>query len=217
MKVMKAVVVTAIVLGLTTGISAQGMQGMHSQMGTQEDAQGMMGGSGSMMGMMEQMHGNGVMNGMSQNGGMMSASTVPSVRTILAQSTGLNLSAEQTQTLQTQQTNLQKQIISLEADLQIAGINLRQALTESELNQRDVEKSLEARNTKKLEIQQTLLGSYFTGLDVLTAEQQEQVVASVGGCTMMEGVHAGSGQEQSEMGSMMPLQNGSHNATNTMN
>ncbi len=215
MRAGKVLLVTVALLGFSVGVSAQGMHGMQNQMNTQNSPRGMMGGSGGMMGMMRGMHGGNMMGGMMGNmmrGGQgMMGQFVPSVNTILRQTSNLDLTDDQTQTLENQSLALKKQIIQLNADAQIARIDLRQTLSASDLNQKDVEKALENQNSKQLDLQKAQLDSYFTGLKVLTDTQQKQLTTFGNGCMMMQGSNGGIGQNGSGMGGMMQQQPKSNN------
>lgn len=200
MKTVKALLIAVALLGFSVGVSAQGMQGMQDKQGKA----GQMGGQGGMMGMMQGMHGGGMMGGMHGGQGMMGQS-VPSVKTILVQANALDLSDDQVQTLKKQALNLKKELIQLKADAQIAGLDLAQTLNSENFDQGDVEKALENRHAKKLEIQKALLDSYFAGLDLLTEEQQAQVSALGGSCMMMQGMD---GQAGGHMGGMMQPDDG---------
>lgn len=202
MRVGKVLLVTVALLGFSVGVSAQGMHGMQNQMNNQNSPRGMMGGSGGMMGMM-----GGMMGNMMHGGQGMMGQFVPSVNTILLQASNLNLTDDQTQSLENQSLTLKKRIIQLNADAQIAQIDLRQALNASDLNQKNIEKALENQNSKQLDLQKAQLDSYFKGLKELTAEQQKQVSAVGNGCMMMQGMYNdGDSQNGGHMGGMMQQQ-----------
>lgn len=196
MRVIRTLAVMVAFLGFSVGVSAQGM---HGGMQGQQGKAGQMGGHGGMMGMMQQMHGDGMM--MHGGQGMM-GSSLPSVKTILGQAKVLDLSDEQIHTLKKQALDLKKEIIQLKANAQIAGVDLARTLKNENPDQKDVEKAVENQHSKKLNLQKAQLDSYFAGLDVLTADQRDQVSALGGGCMMMQGVHGGKANG-GHMGGMM--------------
>jgi len=196
-------------------------RGMHGQNQTRNSPgqMGMMGGGmHGGQGMMSKMHGGqGMMGGMP--GGMMQCgmmgANVPSVQTILRQSNQLNLSTEQRTQLQKVVLTVQKDLIDLKGDLQKQQLELRSVLIEDNLQEKQLEGILDAKTSAQVAIQKRQIQGFFEARDILTPEQQNNLVLlPMGG--MMGGMNPMMQQSgpQSQQG-MMPMMNPSGNGKDT--
>lgn len=169
----------------------QGMMGpmmMQGQQGMMDNQSGMMGNGMGMMPMMR------MMSMMQGNHGMMSGmmgSKSPSVFSILRQQNRLNLTRDQLDRLQEQALQLRKQAIRYRADLAQSGLDVQTAFQNADPNREQVEQLVTQQSETYANWQQTLVSSYFTGLEILTDEQRETVRPLTGVCPMMQGTMTG--------------------------
>ncbi len=196
-------------------------QGMHGQNQTRNSPgqMGMMGGGmQGGQGMMSMMHGGRGMMGSGMHGGMMQCgmmgANVPSVQTILRQSNRLNLSTDQQTRLQKVALTVQKDLIDLKGDLQKQQVDLNSALLSASPREQQLQQIIDAQASARAALQNRQIQGFFEARDILTPEQQKNLVLMpMGG--MMGGMNPIMQQSgpQGQQG-MMPMMNRSENNNN---
>ncbi len=217
MNVMRSIGLAGMIVFFASFALGQGMQGQQPR--NSPGQMGMMGdGMHSGQGMMAMMHGGRGMMGGGMHGGMMQCgmmgANVPSAQTILRQSNRLNLSAEQRTRLQKVAMTVQKDLIDLKGDLQKQQLDLNSALLSDNPREKQLQQIIDAKASAQAAIQKRQIQGFFEAREILTPEQQNNLVLMpMGG--MMGGMNPQMQQSgpQGQQG-MMPMMNRSGNNNN---
>ena len=208
MKFLKNISIAGLMVLFASFAIGQGMHGQN-QSRNRPNQSGMMGGQG----MMAMMHGEQGMMGGGMHGGMMQGMMgmqVPSVHTILRQSTSLNLSSDQITQIQKTALAVQKDLIDLKAGLQKQHLEFKSVLLSEDLQEKNLRQSIEAQTSARAAIQKRQIQGFFEARKILTPEQRNNLVLMPMGAGMM-----GRGGMNQQM--QQPGQRGMQNMMNNNN